>query len=180
MDLRRDALAAAAELVLAVETHAKNTLGLRATVGAISASPGATNVVPGGARLSLDVRHANDAARQTAIAELLVQADRACAKRCVALHVERTEDHKAVPADSRLTGTLFEIAESLGHCPVRMVSGAGHDAAVMARIAPMAMLFVRSPGGISHHPDESVSRGDVQAALDVMVAFIDRLAGDAI
>ena len=80
--------------------------------------------------------------------------------------------------DVRLTNLLLSAAQSIGQTPLRIVSGAGHDAAIMARLAPMTMLFVRSPGGISHHPDESVLKDDVAAALDVMVAFLHRLAGE--
>jgi allantoate deiminase len=73
---------------------------------------------------------------------------------------------------------LEKAAVNVGHRPLRMDSGAGHDAAIMARLTPMAMLFVRSPGGISHHPEESVRLDDVQAALEVMVSFLRRLAAN--
>ncbi len=178
MELRHDALAAAAEFVSAVERQAGRTAGLRATVGALNVLPGAVNVVPGSARLSLDVRHADDSVREQAIAALLAEADRIGQRRGIRIHVERAEQHAAVPADVRLTDHLRGAAESLGHSPLTMTSGAGHDAAVMATLAPMAMLFLRSPGGMSHHPDESVLKDDVAAALEVMVAFLHRLAGD--
>ncbi len=178
MELRRDALAAAAEFVVAVEHSAQHTAGLRATVGAISALPGAVNVVPGLARLSLDVRHADDAVRERAIETLLAEANRIGMKRGIAVRVERAEQLGSVSTDVRLTNILASAAQSVGQTPLRMVSGAGHDAAIMARLTPMTMLFVRSPGGISHHPDESVLRDDVAAALDGMVAFLHRLAGE--
>src|SRR5204863_4637335 len=98
--------------------------------------------------------------------------------RGINVDVERAEHHGAVRSDSRLTNLLAGAAESLGHVPLRMVSGAGHDAAIMAGLAPMTMLFLRSPGGVSHHPDEAVFPEDVGAALEVMVAFLYRLAGD--
>jgi len=178
MELRRDALAAAAEFVTAVEQQAHRTAELRATVGTLSVAPGAVNVVPGSARLSLDVRHAEDAVREQACAALLAEAERIGQRRGISVHIERTEHHAAVRADTRLTDLLRSAAESVGYAPLRMVSGAGHDAAVMAGLAPMTMLFVRSPGGVSHHPDEAVLRDDVQAALEVMVAFLHRLAGE--
>jgi allantoate deiminase len=177
MELRRDALAAAAEFVVAVEQHARSLDGLRATVGMLSVAPGAVNVVPGCARLSLDVRHPQDAVRERATAALLERAAATAARRRVAFHVDRAEHHPAVPADARLTALLDEAARAAGYAPLRMVSGAGHDAAVMAGLAPMAMLFVRSPGGVSHHPDEAVRPEDATAALEVMVAFLHRLAG---
>jgi allantoate deiminase len=136
-------------------------------------------VVPGSVGLSLDVRHPHDAARERATSELLRQAETSAARRRVGFQVERAEHHPAVPADPRLTALLAESARALGYAPRRMVSGAGHDAAIMAGLAPMTMLFLRSPGGVSHHPDEAVLREDVGAALEVMVAFLHRLAGDA-
>jgi allantoate deiminase len=178
MELRHDALVAAAEFVVAVEYFARRTSGLRATVGAISASPGAVNVVPGMARLSLDVRHADDAIREQAIDTLLTEANSIATGRGIAVRIERTDQLGAVATDVRLTNLLLRAAQSVGQAPLRMVSGAGHDAAVMAHLAPVTMLFVRSPGGISHHPDESVLKSDVAAALEVMVAFLHCLAGE--
>jgi allantoate deiminase len=177
MDLRQDALAAAAQFVVEVEHHARALDGLRATVGSLTVSPGAVNVVPGLARLSLDVRHAQDAVREQATADLLQRAEAIAVARGLRFHIEHAEHHPAVPADPRLTSLLAESACARGYAPQRMVSGAGHDAAVMAGLAPMTMLFVRSPGGVSHHPDESVLPGDVASALEVMVEFLHRLAG---
>jgi allantoate deiminase len=174
MELRQDALAAAGEFVVAVEQHARSVSGLRATVGALSVYPGAVNVVPGSVRLSLDVRHAQDSVREKAAATLLENAATIGRRRGLGMQVERAEHHCAVPADPHLTDCLVEAARSVGYDPLRMVSGAGHDAAVMATLAPMTMLFLRSPGGISHHPDEAVALEDVRAALAVMVAFLLR------
>lgn len=179
MERRQDALAAAAEFVVAVEEHARAVGGLRATVGTLAVAPGAVNVVPGSARLSLDVRHAQDAVRERATAELLQRAEAAAGRRGVRLRLDQAEHHPAVPADARLSDLLEASARARGYAPPRMVSGAGHDAAVMAGLAPMAMLFLRSPGGVSHHPDEAVRPDDVAATLDVLVAFLHRLAGDA-
>jgi allantoate deiminase len=178
MELRRDALAAAAEFVLAGERRARAVEGLRATVGAIAVTPNAVNVIPGGARLSLDLRHADDAVRDQSGAALLEEAAQIGKRRGVACHVDTSEHSPATPADRRLTDLLAGVLESRGHVPLRMVSGAGHDAAIMASLAPMTMLFLRSPGGISHHPDEAVHADDVHAALEVMIAFLQRLAGE--
>jgi allantoate deiminase len=178
MEIRRDALVAAAEFVVAVDSMARSIPGLRATVGTLTVAPGAVNVVPGSVRLSLDVRHADDLTRERAVARLLeVAAATGSARRC-SFVVDRRDQHSATIADPSLTTTLAESAESLGHHPLRMVSGAGHDAVLMATMGPMTMLFLRSIGGISHHPDEAVHPADVHAALDVMVAFLERLAGD--
>jgi allantoate deiminase len=176
MEGRLDALAAAAELVLEVERLGRAVAGLRATVGTIAVVPGAVNVVPGMARLSIDIRHARDDVRMTALTELSARAAGIAARRDVAFRVVREEHHTAVPADPLLSGLLGEAVASAGHAPHRLTSGAGHDAAVMADVAPMAMLFLRSPGGVSHHPDERVLPGDVIVALDVMVRYLHILA----
>ncbi len=176
MALRRDALAAAAEFVLAAETQARSIPDLVATVGTLQVEPGAANVVPGLVRLSLDVRHPEDTTRQQVHAALLEQAAAIAGRRGVEYCCESSEVNAAVPTEARLTDLLAQAATSVGHPAPRMVSGAGHDAAIMARLAPMTMLFIRSPGGVSHHPDEAVRPEDVAAALEVMVAFIKELA----
>jgi allantoate deiminase len=176
MELRRDALAAAAELVLAVEEYARSVEGLRATVGWLEVAPGAVNVVPGAVRLSLDVRHANDDLRRRATAAFLAQAEMLARRRGVEVCQERSESYPAVPADRQLTELLARAADQARQPFLRMISGAGHDAAIMAGLTPMCMLFVRSPGGISHHPDEAVLPADVAVALEVVVAFLQGLA----
>jgi allantoate deiminase len=178
MEHRQDALAAAAELVLQVEACARGTEGLRGTVGTMAVEPGAVNVVPSLARLSLDIRHADNAIRAEAVATVLQQAATYAAERGVRFQIDQAEHHAAVPADSRLTELLAAAVAATGVTPQRLVSGAGHDAAIMAGLTPMTMLFVRSPGGVSHHPDETVLPGDVRIALEVMVRFLVRLAGD--
>jgi allantoate deiminase len=178
MEYRQDALTAAAELVLHTESLARSTPGLRGTVGTLAVAPGAVNVVPGLARLSLDIRHAQDAVRERAVADVLGQAEAIAARRRVSFQVEQAEHHAAVPADPWLTGLLAAAVDAVGVPVHRLVSGAGHDAAIMAGITPMAMLFVRSPGGISHHPDEAVLPADVETALKIMVEFLNRLAGE--
>lgn len=176
MEGRLDALAAAAELVLEVERLGRSVPDLRATVGTIAVEPGAVNVVPGTARLSIDVRHARDDVRMMAMAELRARAADLTARRGVEFRVAGEEHHMAVPADPLLSGLLGEAVASAGYAPDRLTSGAGHDAAVMAAVTPMAMLFLRSPGGVSHHPDESVLPGDVVVALDVIVRYLHILA----
>lgn len=178
MHLRRDALASAAEWIAEVETLARRTDGLVATVGKITVEPNAGNVVPGVARVSLDVRHAHDATRRSAVEELLAKADTIANRRGIA--IERTDqlDQPAVPMDERLTSFLSDAIQAAGFPIKTMPSGAGHDAMVMAARVPTAMLFLRSPGGISHHPDEAVLQEDVEASLLVGREFLLRLAGD--
>jgi len=186
MKLRRDALCAAAEFISAVENFAckrpatrdeEADSGLVATVGQITAFPGASNVIPGEATLSLDIRHPKDSARKRAIAALKQKAVQIARKRGIKLSVELVHEIRAVACDSRLSNLLAKAAaRHQKHVP-RVASGAGHDGAAIAAIAPVAMLFVRCKGGISHHPDESVKLKDVQVALDVMLDFLKRLAG---
>jgi allantoate deiminase len=176
--LRRDALAGAAEWLSAVESLALRTEGLVATVGKVDVEPNVANVIAGAARVSLDVRHAEDAERKSAVGTLLAQAQSIAAKRGLTLQCTRQMDQPAVPMDERLTALLAVAIESAGLPVKHMTSGAGHDAMVMAARIPTAMLFLRSPGGISHHPEESVLEEDVEAALRVGRKFLERLAAE--
>jgi allantoate deiminase len=177
MNLRRDALAGAAEWIAAVEKLAKRTEGLVATVGKIEASPNATNVVAGIALLTLDARHPHDAVRLGSVNELIEMANSIAEHRSLAMQCTRPMDQPAVSMDERLTAYLADAIEAAGFPPKRMHSGAGHDAMVMASRMPTAMLFLRSPGGISHNPAEAVRTEDVEAALEVMSVFLQRVAG---
>jgi len=178
MHLRRDALAGAAEWIAAVESLAQRTEGLVATVGHLDVEPNAGNVIAGAVRVSLDVRHANDFERKTAVETLLAQAEAIAARRGLDLQSAHQMNQPAVPMDERLTAFVAEAIEAAGLPVKRMPSGAGHDAMVMAARVPTAMLFLRSPGGISHHPDETVLEEDVTAALEVCRKFLQRLAGE--
>jgi allantoate deiminase len=155
MDVRRDALAAAAEWISAVESA-----GVLATVGRLQVEPGARNVIPARAMLTLDVRDGDDAKRLVAVDGLRAQAAEIARRRRVELTWHDTGDVPAVAMDERLTNA-FGVA-------TRLPSGAGHDAAMMASIAPAAMLFVRCRGGISHNPAESVEEADVAVAIDTL------------
>jgi allantoate deiminase len=149
--------------------------GLVATVGHVDVEPNAGNVIAGAVRVSLDVRHANDLERKAAVETLLAQAEAIAARRRLVLQCTRQMDQPAVPMDERLTAFLAEAIELTGLPVKRMPSGAGHDAMVMAARVPAAMLFLRSPGGISHHPDETALEEDVAAALGVCRKFLQRL-----
>jgi allantoate deiminase len=176
MEDRQDALTAAAEMVLEVERCARSTAGLRGTVGTLSVTPGAVNVVPGSAQFSLDIRHAQDAVREEVVARLLGEAETIAAHRRLRFTVHHAEHQPAVRSDPQLTEILASSVREAGLPVQQMVSGAGHDAVIMASLAPVTMLFLRSPGGISHHPDETVLPGDVRIALKIMVNFLFRLA----
>ena len=168
MDGRRDALAAAAEMVLAVEQVARDEDGLVATVGALSLSPNVGNVVPGEARMLLDVRHADDDVRRSAVGKISVKVERIAAARGVDAAWTPRYDTPAVELDPRLREHIADAIRAQGF-PVReLVSGAGHDVVALSRVCPAAMLFVRCAGGVSHDPRESVSEPDVAVALDVL------------
>ena len=177
MAARRDALAAASEMVLAVEHVGRSTEGLVATVGALSLSPNVGNVVPGEVRMLLDVRHADDDARGRAVDAIRTEVERIASARGVETAWTLRYDTPAVELTPELRRRLEAAIEAAGH-PVRsLVSGAGHDAVVLSRICPAAMLFVRCAGGISHDPRESVEEADVAVALDVVERFVRGLAG---
>ena len=167
MYLRHDALTAAAEWILAVEAAAQPERGIVATVGCLDVSPNAGNVIPGRVKASLDVRHASDEIRRRVTAELLDSAAAIAKRRGIDVRSEGLLDQPAVAMDAALRERLI-AAYPLHH----MASGAGHDAMILAACVPSAMLFLRSPGGISHHPDEAVSEADVAAALEVGRHFI--------
>lgn len=178
MRLRSDALAAAAEWIANVEALANQTEGLVATVGKLEVQPNAGNVIPGIVDLSLDIRHVNDTVRRDALNTLQKRAEAIVARRGLQLEWPKKLGGNTVPMDERLTAFMTDAMEAAGFPPKRMASGAGHDAMVMAGRMPAAMLFLRSPGGISHHPDESVREEDVEAALRVGEKFLERLAAE--
>ena len=179
MGLRRDALAGAAEFVLAAEACGRAGAGLVATVGSLRASPGASNVIAAEAVLTLDVRHARDAVRQKALRQLAGRARRIARQRRLTLTWEVTQDNDAVACSKQLTALLARsVRAQQGRC-LELTSGAGHDAVVMSATASIAMLFVRCRGGLSHHADEYVAPADVEVALRVIVDFLERLAAVA-
>ena len=168
MDARHDALAAAAEAVLAVERHGRAEPGLVATVGALTLSPNVGNVVPGEVRMLLDVRHADDRVRRRTAEEVRADVEGVAAVRGVYADWTTRYETPAAVLDAMLRERLADGIRAEG-LPVReLVSGAGHDAVVLSRICPAAMLFVRCAEGISHDPRESVSEEDVAVALDVL------------
>jgi allantoate deiminase len=175
MHLRRDALAGASEWIGAVEREASAVPSLVATVGKIEAEPGAGNVIAGSVRTSLDVRHTNDGVRAEAVKRLLDSAQQIAGRRGLMVSSEFRLDQAAVAMDARLIEMLGCAVQAGGYPVHRMPSGAGHDAMVMSDRMPAVMLFLRSPGGISHHPDEAVLETDVAAALATGLHFVDQL-----
>jgi allantoate deiminase len=165
MRLRHDALCGAAEWIMRVEKHARAVEGLVATVGKIEARPGATNVVPGQVCATLDVRHAVDSIRRAAFETLLHDGQEIARQRGLTFQSAVLLDQNAVPMHAELTNLAEQAIEAAGASRHRITSGAGHDAMILAPKLPCAMIFLRSPGGISHHPDETVKEEDVALAL---------------
>jgi len=177
--LRRDALAAAAQWVVEVERYANACPGLVATVGKVEVPAGAGNVITGEVIATLDVRHAKDDVRQAAVRHYVDYATTAGVGRAVTAAHTTSIDQAAVPMNTALAALLAEAGtRATGTQPRKMTSGAGHDAMIVARRIPAAILFLRSPGGLSHHPDEAVIPGDVEAALATGVEFLNRLRDD--
>lgn len=176
MHLRRDALAAAAEWISIVERFAHQSEDLVATVGQVRIRPNAVNVIAGTAEVSLDCRHVDDAVRTPAVDEMLTQAGEIAGRRGLATNWTALVNQQAVPMDAQLTAMMVDAIREAGLPEWKMRSGAGHDAMIMATRVPATMLFVRSLGGISHDPSESVLVEDVEASLRVSRKFMGRLA----
>lgn len=177
MPLRRDALAGAAEMVLAIETVARAAQSdLVATVGRLEAGPGAANVIPGHVVFTIDVRAGDAARRDEAAEEMLATTRQIADRRGLSLAVELIHDLPPSPCDPRLMELMDAAIAAQGIAVRRLVSGAGHDAMTMAALCPTAMLFLRCAGGVSHNPAESVDPADADLAFAAMLHFIDRLA----
>lgn len=176
MSMRHDALAGAAEWIGLVEQTALDGNGLVATVGRVDTAPGATNVIAGRVAATLDVRHPDDHVREATVTALLTGAETIALRRGLTVESTTRLSQPATALDPSLTALMSDAVTRAG-LPVRlMTSGAGHDAMVIARCMPAAMLFLRSPGGISHHPDETVLVEDVADALAVGLELLNRLA----
>lgn len=172
MALRRDALAAAAEMVLAVERIGGAAPGLVATVGRIEAKPGAVNVVPGEVVISLDVRAPEDAVRLEACAAIRAAFQSIAERRSVELAITATHEADAAPCTPAVIDQIEAAVSRAGIRPLRLPSGAGHDAMVFAGRLPMGMLFVRCKGGISHNPLESITVEDADVAVRVLLDLL--------
>ncbi|MBV9761238.1 MAG: allantoate amidohydrolase [Acidobacteriaceae bacterium] len=176
MNLRHDALAAAAEWITAVERTARSVDRLVATVGSLHVSPNASNVIPSEVRASLDVRHSCDATRIAAVQAICEEARRIAAHRLLDILVQEQLNQDSVSMDEELTAALERALQNIGEPPRRMPSGAGHDAMIIASKIPSAMLFIRSIDGVSHHPAEAVHAEDIEKAIRAGVAILADLA----
>jgi allantoate deiminase len=176
MHLRYDAIAGAAQWTGIVERTAREVSGLVATVGKIEAKPGAVNVIAAEARLTLDVRHSSDEIRTRAVEDLIRQAQGIAASRGLSVRDKILLSQPTVAMDPFLVQEIEQAIIKAGCPPHRMFSGAGHDAMIVAEKVPSAMLFLRTPGGISHDPAESVAEDDVEKAIACGMHLLDQLA----
>jgi allantoate deiminase len=175
MDLRRDGLTGAAEWILSVEREAAARPGSTATVGKIEVQPGAGNVIPGSATASLDVRHPDNNVRRETAAWLIAHAAEIAARRGLSVSHRQLSTQDTVLMSESLNRMLEDAVRDSGFKSHRMFSGAGHDAMILARRIPAAMLFLRTPGGVSHHSAETVRTEDVAAALAAGRRFLEIL-----
>ena len=177
MGMRRDALAAAAEMALAVERLSEGMPGTVATVGSLAVLPGAVNVIAGQVDFSLDVLSPVDPDRHGLFAAIQAECRAIAQRRGVGFASETFMDNPAVGLDPGLRAALDRAARDLGFAPLQLPSGATHDAVAMAALGPSAMLFVRCRGGISHNPAESITLEDADAATRVLLGTVRDLAG---
>jgi allantoate deiminase len=175
MDLRCDALVGAAEFIGWVDTYARHEPGLVATVGQVDVHPNVSNVIPGRVTLSLDVRHQDDDQREKAIERLHTRANQISTVSGIGVSWKLVQEHRSVPCSTGLMQRLAQAIESLGRSVWRLPSGAGHDGVMLSSLTPIAMLFVRCKGGVSHNPAESVAEEDVAVAIEVLGRFLELL-----
>jgi allantoate deiminase len=177
MSMRRDALAAAAEMIAIVEHIGARRPETVATVGSVRVEPGAVNVIPAEVRWTLDARGPDDAVRHEMVKTILEECEAVARRRGVTLAVEPTMNSPATPMNPHLAAILGDACRSIGEEPLPLASGAGHDAVAMAHLCPTAMLFVRCKGGISHNPAESITVEDADAAARVLIEAVRMMAG---
>jgi allantoate deiminase len=176
MNMRRDALAAVAEMIGIVERAGSTRTDTVATVGAAQVQPGAINVIPARVDFTLDARSPDDAVRLAMVQDIVTECQAAAQRRNVSFTIEPFMESPATPMDKDLIGRLEEAVRSLGIEPLHLSSGAGHDAVAMANLCPSAMLFVRCKDGISHNPAESITTEDVDVAARVLIDAVKRIA----
>ena len=175
MGARRDALGAASEMILAIERLAGSQADLVATVGRVKVLPGAQNVIPGRVEFTIDMRSPSDAVRKRAHAALLSDLDAIARRRGVGLDVDTFQENPAVALDPGVIDAVSAAIADCGQEPLRLPSGAGHDAGIMAKHCPSGMIFLRCKDGISHNPAESITVADADLGVRAMLAAVRRL-----
>jgi OHCU decarboxylase len=173
MTMRKDAAAAAAEIVLLVEQRCGGIPSLVGTVGQLQVPGGSINVIPGHCQLSLDIRAADDATRDAAVTDILQGIATICARRNIESTLDLVMRAPAVPCAPWLMQQLAVATERAGITPFQLPSGAGHDAIAMAEVTDVAMLFTRcGNGGISHNPLETMTSDDAEVSGQILLDFL--------
>jgi allantoate deiminase len=176
MNLRRDALAGAAEMILLAERIAKDFIAVQmvATVGIVDVMPGAANIIPGSVRFTLDLRTASDEAREQAIGRFEAECKTIAERRMLGIDIQPIHRIPTTPSNSAIQDQLAKAVAAVGAKPLKLASGAGHDGLMMAKLCPMGMLFVRCREGVSHNPAEYASPADMGLAIAALVRFIEQ------
>jgi ureidoglycolate amidohydrolase len=179
MPLRLDALSGAAELILAVETLARESPSgtTVATVGTVAVAPGAVNVIPGEVTLDVDVRDVELESREAVIASIRASVDEISARRGLRAEVRQMVFDRPAPCDPAIVATVRQVCEELGAPYLNMASGAYHDAMVLGSRVPIGMIFVPSRDGLSHHPDEFTEPAQLDLGVEVLAGTLAKLAG---
>jgi allantoate deiminase len=177
MNLRRDALAAAAEVMGLIEAGAAENGTSVGTVGQLEVEPGGINIIPGKARFSLDLRDIDEGVRDRAEDRILEEAEEACHRRGVRLEIETLQRLAPAPCSDLVRSAAERACEKLGIRPYALPSGAGHDGMQLTDLCPMGMIFVRSKNGVSHNPHEWSSQEDCAAGANVLHWTVLDLAG---
>lgn len=180
MQLRNDALTAAAEMILAIERVGRSRPDLVATVGELTPRPGAVNVIAGSAVFTIDVRSPRDTDRHATIEEIRQELAAIAGRRGTTVDIVCTYDTPQVDCDPHVIGALTRAVASVGISPHLLPSGAGHDAMAVAVSLPVGMLFLRCRGGISHNPAESIRADDAEIAVAALLQFVRDLDPEAI
>jgi allantoate deiminase len=144
-----------------------------ATVGRFEARPGASNVIPGLVRFTLDLRAATDASRTAAVVRFEREARAIALRRALGLTLDSVQQVTTTACDPALQDQLAAAIEAAGAKSMRLPAGAGHDGLMMAKLCPIGMIFVRCRGGISHNPAEFSSAEDMGLAVAALVRFIE-------
>jgi allantoate deiminase len=176
MNLRRDALAAAAHIIRCIETAASETGTTVGTVGQLNLSPGGINIIPGGVEFTLDLRDINEQVRDEVEQRIVEEARRLCEERSIGLSIETLQRVAPAPCSELVQNAAEAACEELGLGIYYLASGAGHDGMQLKGLCPMGMIFVRSKGGVSHNPDEWSSKEDCAHGANVLYHTVLNLA----
>ena len=175
MGARRDALTAASEMILALERLAASERDLVATVGRVKVLPGAQNVIPGRVEFTIDMRSPFDAVRRRTHTRLIADLRRIAKQRGLGIDIDTFQENPAVSLDAGIIEAVSEAIAACGQDTLRLPSGAGHDAGIMAKLCPSGMIFLRCKDGISHNPAESITVEDADLGVRALLEAVRRL-----